>query len=52
MTKKAVTLSLEDSVADQFQEYCHQHGLNMSRQVELFMERQLELAEKDRQRQR
>lgn len=50
MAKKATTLSIEEAVADDFQVYCHDRGLNMSRQVEMFMERQLELAEKDRAR--
>jgi hypothetical protein len=50
MAKKAVTLSIEDSVYDTYQELCQATGLNMSRQVELFMEKQLEVAEKDRQR--
>jgi antitoxin component of RelBE/YafQ-DinJ toxin-antitoxin module len=39
--KKAVTFSIDNKIADTFQTYCQLAGLNMSRQVEMFMEKQL-----------
>ncbi len=40
--KKKVTLSLENTIYENFQKYCEDKGLMLSRQIELFMKKELE----------
>lgn len=37
MVKKKVTLSLEDSVYSDFQKYCEENAIMLSKKIEIFM---------------
>jgi hypothetical protein len=41
--KQAVTLSLEEDIYKKYQDYCVKYGLNLSRQVEIAMEKALKM---------
>lgn len=40
--KKKVTISLDDKVYKQFQKYCEDRGLILSKQIEFFLRNKLE----------
>lgn len=42
MPRKNVTLSLEKSVYEKYQEYCTKNAIALSRSIELYMEKKLE----------
>ncbi len=39
MTKKKVTLSVDSNVYDNFQKYCEEHAIMLSKRIELEMKR-------------
>jgi phage/plasmid-associated DNA primase len=41
MARKNVTISLEESVYEKYQEYCKKNAIALSRSIELFMEKKL-----------
>jgi len=41
--KKKVTLSIDEKIYNKFQSYCEERGLILSRQVEFFMKKELEV---------
>ncbi len=43
------TFSIDEEVYQKFAEFCKTHGINMSKQVEVFMKSQLETKEKVRE---
>ena len=43
--KKGVTLSFDTQIYDEYKEYCKEKGFVLSKQVELFMKRELEREE-------
>jgi len=42
MPRKNVTLSLEESVYEKYQEYCTKNAIALSRSIELFMVKKME----------
>jgi hypothetical protein len=47
MSKKNVTLSLEEGVYEKYQEYCTKNAVALSRSIELFMEKKLKEEENE-----
>jgi hypothetical protein len=41
MTRKNVTLSLEEGVYEKYQEYCTKNAVALSRSIELYMEKKM-----------
>lgn len=41
MTKKKVTLSIDDKIYDKYKDHCEKNALMLSKKVELFMEKEL-----------
>jgi len=41
MSKKKVTLSIDEKIYDRYREYCEKNALMLSKKVELFMEKEL-----------
>jgi len=46
MGRKNITLKVDDELYDKFREYCKKKGLIISRQFEIFMEKELNKHEK------
>ena len=42
MSKKKVTLSIDEEVYDAFQRYCEENAIMLSKKVELFMKKEAE----------
>jgi len=42
LTKKKVTLSMDDSVYDSYRDYCEENAILLSKKIELFMKQELE----------
>jgi len=42
------TFNLEESVYNQFAEFCREHGLSMSKQINIFIKSQIEIVPKIR----
>jgi hypothetical protein len=47
MSRKNVTLSLEEGVYEGYQEYCTKNAVALSRSIELFMEKKLKEEENE-----
>jgi len=52
MSKKKVTLSLENKVYSEFQKYCEENAIMLSKKVELFMKDFLEKEDKNSKQKR
>ena len=42
MGKKTVSLSIDEEVYEKYRKYCEERGIILSKQVELFMQKELE----------
>ncbi len=45
-TKKRITLSVDSEIYDKYRDYCEEKGIILSKQVELFIKKELEEIEK------
>ncbi len=45
-SKKRVTLSVDSGIYDKYRDYCEEKGIILSKQVELFIKKELEEIEK------
>lgn len=48
MAKKKVTLSIDAVVYDDYTRYCDENGFIISKKVELFMKKEVEVGRKDK----
>lgn len=46
MSKKKVTLSIEDNIYDRYKKFCEDNAILLSKKIELFMKKELEEGEK------
>ena len=44
-TKKRITLSVDSKTYDKYRDYCEEKGIILSKQVELFIKKELEALE-------
>ena len=42
ISKQKVTLSIDSKTYQQFQDYCEEHAIMLSKKIELFMKKELE----------
>jgi hypothetical protein len=45
--KKRITLSVDSGIYDKYRDYCEEKGIILSKQVEIFIKKELEKLEKE-----